>query len=304
MKASFDHLKSILQKPGLAAQTQAAYDRQRMADVETAARTRPHFLPIQHTLPAAISSLPIPGTTEPLKHDVIVYGGITDGEDRHAKFYRSVEGRAIVRYGSEQGLMLSLDALLGHSVASGGVPGVNHWPEPMLLRADKSLNLEIFQETAVADVVSTVFCAERVYKPEADEATLTKKERDQILEHIKFRPAPEPRFDVLQVAFDGDGFATAVSPKADEPRLCVGFRSTFSHALINLGFDGGNSFAKERFPIWALCSEPGNTRQIYQYLKSPLYIPPNQQLLFDLKNSIDGVAFAPDGNIEMLLRTV
>lgn len=311
MKASLDHLKQILQSPALAGAAQEQMNRRRMADVEAALRVRPHFLPVQHTLPAAAASLPVSQTTDELNHDIIVIGAITDGEDRNIRFYRNIEGDTLVRVGSQQGTRLSLDAIAGHSVESagaGGIQGVLGWPEPLLLREGRNLTLDVYQETSPGstETVTTCFCAQRVYKPEADEATLTKAERQLIVEHIKRRAAPEIRYEVIPVAFDADGFATVASPKADEPLLCVGFRTTFSHASVKLGFDGGNGFSKSWIPIWALAAEKGNRRTLYEYLRTPLYMPAGQQLLFDLKNTIDSTSglVAPDGNLEMIMRTV
>jgi hypothetical protein len=310
MRPSFDHLKSLISNPAGAAAAQKAYDAKRLADVEKAYRSRPHFLPIYHTLPAAAESMPVEESTEPLNHDVIVWGAITDGEDRNALIYRDTESLPIVRFGNQSGLMLSLDAIAGHSVASGQFHGPLTYPEPYLIPRDQSLALAVYQEAnpGVEEQVATVFCAERVYSTAAEEATLPADVRAEVLRWIAARPAPEPRYEVLPVAFDADGFATAETPRASEPMLAIGFRSTFTDATVNFGFDGDSSFSKAKFPIWALCSEPGNNRALFQMLKTPLLIPTRQQLLFSFFNKIDTVAAAgleaTDGNIEVLLRTV
>jgi hypothetical protein len=305
MNPSFDHLKNLLANPQNGDALQRTYNAKRMANAEFALLSRPHFLPVIHTLPAAPETMPVAETTEQLNHPVIVFGAITDGEDRKARFARDREARAIVRYGS-QSVKLSLDALAGHSVASAGLPGVYRFPEPFLLDTNDVLTLEIYQETTpgVEEQVATVFCGERVYRANSAEATMEPRVRASVLDAISRRPAPEPRELVCPVAFDADGFATAETPRADEPLMILGFRSTFTDALINFGFDGDTSFARSRFPIWALCSEPNNGRQLYQMLKSPLFLPANQQLQFSLKNTIDGNLIATDGNIEVLARTV
>lgn len=306
---SYEHLKSILRSPEQAAVAQATYDRKRLADVENSKRVRPHFLPIQLTLPAAAATLPVTGSTEVLNHDVIVHGAITDAEDRNGRFYRDVEANPLVRYGQGNGLKLSIDAIAGHNVASAGLPGVYRYPEPFLLKRNQLLTLEMFQETSpgVTQVVSTVFTGERVFRANSVEASLADDERKEIQKFISRRPAPEPRYGVMLVDFDATGAASAETPKADEPLLILGFRSpnsSMSDSMVNFGFDGDNSFAKSRFPMWALISEADNGRQLYQMLKTPIYVPAQQQLLFNFFNTIDGVNFAADGNIEYLARSV
>lgn len=306
MNPSFDHLKNILQYPADAARLQAAFDARRLADVEKACRARPHFVPITHTLPAAVTSTPVVESSDALNHDVIIHGAITDGEDRNIRFYRDVESQSIVRYGDRSNQKLSLNAIAGHSVASAGLPGVFRYPEPFLLRQDTFLTLEMYQETnpGATETVATVFCGERVYTAGSDEGKLSGNFRESVLEHIRRRPAPETRYAMFSVAFAADGTADGETPKASEPQLILGFRTTFTDALVNLGFDSDNSFSKAKFPIWALCSEADNGRGLFQMLKSPLPVPANQQLLFSFKNTIDGSLMATNGNIEIISRTV
>lgn len=312
MNPSFEHLTQRLQNPANTA-SQTAFDVKRMADVERALRTRPQFLPLTHTLPAAIQDAPIEERTEPVRFPTIVHGGITDGEDRNVRLYRDTESRPIVRYGQNSGTRLSLDALFGHSVASGDYHGVRNFPEPFLLDTEDSLTLAVYQETAVADIVSTVLCGERVLSAASSEAMLSQRQREEVRAHIGKRPAPEPRYLSFPVVFGADGLATAETPKADEPLLITGFRSQFTDAVLNFGFDDDHSFAPTRFPIWALCAELENARHLFQRLRTPLFVPKGQQLFFNLKNTIDSVLFALHpvtasatavGNIEIEARTV
>lgn len=307
MNPSYEHLRESLLRPRDAAVLQARFDKKRFNDVVRAKQSRPHFLYVSHDLPAAISGSPIQSFTEELNHDVILHGAITDGESRNIRFLNGREPVSLVNYGREANLKLSLDAIAGHSVASAGYAGVSRFPEPFLLRASEILNVECYQETAVADLVSTVFCGERIYPANAAEAMLTESEKRTIEQFIKKRPAPETRYGLFPVVFDADGNATGETPKVNEPRLILGFRSTFTDALVNLGFDSDNAFSKQKFPLWALAAEPNNARGVFQMLKSPLYVGTNQQLLFSFKNQINDVApgpFATNGNIEVLMRTV
>jgi hypothetical protein len=308
MKPSLDQLRSILQTPANGAKTQAAFNAQRMADVEKAARIRPHFLPISHTLPAAAATAPIIAATEPLNHDVIIGGAITNGESRNVKPYTDIDTDAppMVRFGSQANLRFPLDAIAGHSVATAGFPGVYRWPEPLLLRRTETFTIEMYQEAnpGATELVSTVLVGERDYTATSDEGTLNDKIRGVVQSHIIRRPAPETRYAVIPVTFDADGNCSTETPRSDEPLLLLGFRSTFTDALINFGFDGDNAFAKSKFAIWALCAEPNNTRQLFQMLQSPLFIPPSVQLPMSLVNTIDSNLISPGGNIIALLRTV
>ncbi len=86
--------------------------------------------------------------------------------------------------------------------------------------------------------------------------------------------------------------------------MILGFRSTVTNAAVNFGYNGDDNFAKRKFPIWALASEKNNANRHYNLLNSPLFIPTRQQLAFSFKNTINGVNFADNGQLEILLRPV
>lgn len=300
---AYNHLFDFLRFPETANVNQAAYDRARLQDVEKAKQSRPHFLPVRHDLPAAISTLPIRSATEELNYDVIVTGAITDGEDRRANFYRRRNEEAFIDVGDESDVHLSLDALAGKSVATGGLAGVQRFLSPFILREKITISLEIFQETAIADVVWTTFTALRVFTPNHREAQLTALERSQVLDAIGRYSVPQPRYLVMPVEFDANGVASPKSPKHEEPLLIYGFRSTFSDALVNFGLTSTDSFSNSLFPIEALCAEPNNGRKLFEYLLEPIFLPVGQQLYFKLENTKDDVLFATDGQIEFLCKT-
>lgn len=304
--SAFNHLVSILQYPESAAAKQAEYDRTRLHAVELALRQRPHFLPVKHTLPSTAQNMPIAAYTDELNHDVIITGAVTDGEDRNIKFYRDREAKPFIRYGDAENAKLSLDAIAGHSVATAGVAGVQRFPAPFILPRRDVLTVEMYQETSpgTQEIVYTVFTGFRVYTPNHAEAQMPEEVKRRVQASIKERAAPEMRFAVCPVAFDGTGNATTETPRTEEPLLVLGFRSTFTDALINFGFDGELSFAKDKFPIWALTNESNNARNNFNMLLSPIFLPPNEQLLFALKSTIDGSLFATNGNIEVLMKTV
>jgi hypothetical protein len=304
--SAFNHLVSVLQYPASAAAKQAEYDRLRLHAVESAARQRPHFLPVKHTLPSVAQNLPIPAYTDELNHDVIITGAITDGEDRNIKFYRDREAKPLIRYGDQSNPKLSIDAIAGHSVASAGVSGVQRFPAPFILQRKEIMTVEMYQESSPGqeEIVYTVFNGYRIYTPQHAEAQLPDDVLRRVKSGIKERAVPESRYAVCPVNFDSTGQAVSETPKTEEPLLILGFRSTFTDALVNFGFDGELSFSKSAFPIWALANEATNNRNNFNMLMTPVFLAPNEQLLFSLKNTIDSVVFATNGQIEVLMKTV
>ena len=183
-----------------------------------------------------------------------------------------------------------------------GFEGVLHFPEPFLLNASQSITLQIYNDTDQASQVNTVFVGNRVYKPSNFEAQMSAETRADVLDNIKQRPTRKSRYMVLPVEFDTNGNCLIETPKADEPLMILGFRSTFTNALVNFG-SGTDFFCKKHFPIWALASEPDNTNRLFNLLNSPLFLPRRQQLLFSFRNKINDLE-AENGNLEILLRTV
>lgn len=300
---ALNHLIEKLRFPQLANVNQAAYNKKRLENVIEAKQSRPEFLPLQNVLPASIQTLPVSAQTETLEHDVIVFGGITDGESRRANIYIQRKDRSLVDLGDEANAQLSLDALVGKSVASAGYAGIAKFLSPFILRERKTITLEIYQDTAIADTVSTVFTGLRIFTPQHAEGQLSAEQTKEVLETINLYDCPQNRYMVCPVVFDVNGTARAETPRKDEPVLIYGFRTTFTDAKINLGLSSSNSFARESFPIWALANEPNNANGLFTRLVQPIYVPRNKQLYFTLENTIDGVNFATDGQIEILAKT-
>lgn len=300
------NLARRMQYPNAVAQTQAEYDRRRLAAVENALLYRPTFLPTFHTLPAAAQAAPIVEITDDQKYPVVVTGAITDGEQRNVRFYKERSPRSLINFGSTANLKLSLDAIAGHSVASAGYAGVKDYDEPFYLNEGQYLTLEVFQETSpgATEQVATCFNGFRCFTPDHAEAQLSPDTRAKVLQSIAGRPAPETKYALCAVAFGADGNATADLPESDEPMMILGHRATFSDALVSIGFSREFTFSKQAFPIWALCAEKTNANKIWEYLPTPLFVPPREQLRYVLSNSIDGSVIATDGNIEVLLQTM
>lgn len=300
--SNFQHLVSLLQFPEQAANNQQQIDKQRMAAIEKSLLLRPHFLPVTHNLPAVAQNLPIPESTDDdLNYPIIVTGAITDATGKKADFFIERDNaKPLVR--SINNAHLSFDAFSGKNREAQGFEGVLHFPEPFLLNASQSITLQIYNETNDAVQINTVFVGNRVFKTTNFEAQMSNDTRADVLENIKLRPTPQSRYMVLPVGFDGGGNAIVETPKADEPLMILGFRSTFTNALVNFG-NGTDFVCKKHFPIWALASEESNTVRLFNLLNSPLFLPRRQQLLFSFRNKINDLV-AENGNLEILLRTV
>jgi hypothetical protein len=303
---AFRHLVESLHNPQLSESNQEAFNEQnRMSIVLDAMKTRPAFLPVQLTLPAAVQQLPKSESTNDLQYNVIIHGAITDGEEKKINFRRnSDDSIPFVSVGREVGSQISLDAIAGKSLESGGKSGIQELM-PFLLRSGESLAVDIYKPVATLgiDVVSVCFTGSRVFTKTISEEFLTSELRDVIAREIIRRVTSEPRFAVCDVKFS-DHSAQAETPKVSEPRLVHGFRTTVKNALVNLGFDADAKFARDFFPVWALAAEAGNGSENYRYLKTPIFLAPNQQLYFSLKDTINGINYADDGQIEILESTL
>lgn len=304
---AFDHLVEGLFDPQTSESNQVKFNAERLQKVKDCFKLRPHFLPIVIDLPAEVQNLPIAGVSNEARYDLIITGAITDGEDKQINFHRDIESQtAFVSNGTSAGAKISLNAVAGKSLETSGMNGIQSL-SPFLLRAGEEITVEITKPvaTANAEKVNICFVGYRVFSPNFIKDNFTAAIETQVLNWIERRPTPEPRFAVCPVVFDADGNALAETPKANEPRLILGFRSTFSNALVNLGFDRESTFSRDFFPIWALAAEDGDKKENYRMLKSPIFIEANQQLYFTLKNTIDGVNYAENGKqIEVLEQTV
>ena len=303
---TFDHLTQRLIYPATANVSQAAFDKQRLKAVEDALLLRPHYLPVQHLLPATAQAAPISEVTDDLRFDVVVTGIVTDAENRTARLYKNRETQSTINYGNQPNLKLSMDAIAGHNVATAGFAGVQDLEQPFYLSEAEYLTLEIYQETSpgAEERVTTCFNGYRTYTRAHAEAQMSPDVRRAVERAIRSRIAPEVNYDVIKVEFDGAGNAYCETPKLDEPSLILGFRSSFSDAMVSLGFSINFNFSRRPFPIWALANEANNSRGVWNRLKSPLFVPPREQLGFVLSNTINGSVFASNGTIEVLRQTV
>lgn len=303
---AFDHLIDSLNNPQLSISNQEKFNQDRLQKVTDAMKVRPCYIPIQISLPPQVQTLPTTVQSNPLSYDSIVVGAISDGESKRINFKRDGESSTpFVSVGKEIGSQISLDAIAGKSLESGGTNDIQRYL-PFLLRANQGLSVDLFKPVATngIDVVSICFLAYRVFKAAAVNEEFTAELKEKVLAEIDARVTPEPRFSVCPVVFGNDGTAQAETPSVREPRIVRGFRTTVKNAMVNLGFDTDSKFARDFFPIWALAAESGNNTKNYRMLERPIFLKPYQQLYFSLKNTINGTTFADNGQIEILQQTV
>lgn len=300
---SYEHLIGIAQGAPTARLKQDDFNRLRLERVVRANQMRPQFLPITHDLPGVASSTTYEESTDELLHDAIIWGAMTDGLDRKAMFLKNRDALPLIRTGREPGANLTLEAIAGKSAATEAQPEPIVFPNPYDLKAGEVLTLGLFQETEVAAKINTVLLGTRALRANADDAMLSANTLETVRREIAARPAPETKYSMAKVTF-ADGTAYAETPKTEEPLLVLGFRATFRDAMINFGFDTDSQFAKRAFPIWALASDKKAYAGMFLMLREQLFIAPQGQLRFTLKNTIDNVRFAVNGQIELLLSTV
>lgn len=302
---AFEHLVKGLYDPSTSKANQDSFNAERLQRVKDSFQLRPQFLPVQITMPAGVQVLPISATTNELKFDVVIVGIITDGEDKQINMRRDQEtGTPFVSTGVDAGARLSLDAIAGKSLETGGLNGIQPLT-PFLLRKGEGITFDVFKPLATADaeIVSICLIGYRVMSNASANELFTPDFTDYLQKQISRRPTPEPRFSVCPVNFV-NGRADAETPKVNEPRLILGFRSTVKDALCNVGFDRDNAFSRDYFPIWAIASEAGVNFENYRLLRRPIFLEANQQLYFSLINSINNLVFAVNGNIEVLETTL
>lgn len=290
---SFDHLVDLIQDPpkGTAAQDQVNADR--MAQIEYYLQFRPQFLPLVNKLPAAASTVPVPEFTyQGLQYPTIITGAITDGQDRNVQLYYGTDiDYKLFKFGNDGDLKLSLDAIAGHNLNTAGFPGVKNWPLPMTLPSNIPLLMSMYQDESPGYEfwVNTTFNGLRVYPKNSAESLLVGGAREIVQNYIQRTGTPTVRWAVLKVEFDAAGQAIAKTPRyTNEVYSILGFRSTFTNAMVNLAFDGefNAAWSTGPMPLWALAAEPGNPEKVFEPLPIPVFVPPNRQIVLNLSDHI------------------
>jgi hypothetical protein len=306
---AFNNIADIIFDPTLNRTAQLAYNDQRLAAVKRAVQFRPDFLTVQIPMPAEVQALPATRPTSRVVDNVIISGAITDGENKKINFKRDRENadRFVASEGGSNA-QISLEAIAGNSSESKGVSQIQEF-YPFIMRKNDRLSISVYKPVATqaSDRVTVCFTGNTLISKARVDEFLTPEMLRMILSEIDLRVAPEDRYASCPVKFTGAGAAKTArtnTPKFDEPRLITGFRTTVKHAMMNISFKKEGNFALENFPIWALAAEAGNTTETWRMLKVPIFLEPEQQLFFDLVNSIDGTTYAEDGDIEVRAPTV
>src|SRR5215204_136819 len=174
---SIAHLIEKLRNPGSSNDKQTEFNKQRFEAVVNAKKQVPQFVTVRNDLPAQASTIPKKGNSDEVEFDTIIFGAITDAENRNGNFYRRRQDESFIDVGREKGSRLSFDAVAGKSVAAAGFAGVGRFA-PFVVPAKKALTVELYQEENVADTVHTVFTGLRVFPADAIETKLTSDEVD------------------------------------------------------------------------------------------------------------------------------
>lgn len=292
-QGAFDHLVDLIQDPPTGVAAQARINADRLKQIEYQLQFRPQFLPLVNTLPAAATTVPVPEFTyQGLTYDTIVTGAITDGEDRNIQFYYGTDVEyKLFKFGNDGDLKLSLDAIAGHNVNTAGYAGVKNWPLPMTLPANIPLLMSMYQDASPGYEfnVNTTFNGVRVYPKNSAESFLTGDARELVTNYINRTGTPTVRWATLKVEFDAAGQAIAKTPRyTNEVYSILGWRSTFTNAMVNLAFDGefNAAWGTEKFPLWALAAEPGNPQKMWEMLPVPVFVPPKRQVVLSLSDHI------------------
>lgn len=307
---AFQHITDIVFDKSIDREKlQAIYNQERLEWAKRGARFRPDFLTAQIPMPPEVSEIPATGKTSFVIDDTVIFGAISDGEDKKINYKRDREG-AIKFVESEGGsnAQISIEAITGKSLESKGVSRIQEF-FPFQLQRNDRLAVTVFKPVATqtTDVVTVCFAGITQLSQARVDEKLTPEVLRMLLAEIDLRSSPSMRHATSPVEFKGTGDvkkATTQTPKFDEPRLLTGIRTTFKHAMLNCYLKKQGEFAADPFPIWAIAAEAGNATENFRRLKEPLLLLPEEQLFFDLTNTIDGTTFADDGELEYEVPTL
>lgn len=301
---AFEHLRDVLGDLSQSQPKQAKYNAEnRLQKVLEAMLCDPVFLPVQLTMPANVSNVPITENTENVDFTTIITSCISDGEEKQVSWKRNRSNADPFDDTGDEG-QLSLDAIAGRSYESGGVNEPQDLP-PFALPAKEGLKVTVYNPVSVnnIDIVSIVFNGYTV-KDRAEVLLRFAKIRAEIEKEISLRYTPEPRNAVAKVDEFVNGYAETETPDSGEYRLIYGFRTDLKNAKVNLSKYTNAKYAKEYFPIWALCAETGNSITNYRWLKSPILLEPGETLKFGLLDTINGTTKATGSQIEIYESTL
>lgn len=270
----------------------------RMKRVERARASRPYIFPLKFALSAAAKINPYSGTTPKLNFDVEIHGAITNLPDYKANLIHSNSERPWVSIGTEPQQPALVSAIAGFQDSGGAVSdvfrGVFYYTVPIDLREAQKVTVEIIKDTVTGApaVHWFAFVGSRTYGPTADEAQISKADREQITKLIAARRIPEQRFLTMPIRFADP--ASAVSraegmqtPEQTEPLLIRGVKCAGNNFRLKLGIEGEDDWMPAHAPIWAVAAHGSNEKEKYFFFETPVYLPAGSSFIAEAVNSLD-----------------
>jgi hypothetical protein len=290
-----DHLISQRSDPNNAPVSQAAFNRQREKWVADALLTRPVYIPLSYTLPAAGQLSPIRATTPQMPYDVIITGIKTDiwpARDLNLKLNENEE--TMVRVGSTENLYIRSDEIMGTTVdAGGGHVGVFPLPVPVVIGQNRRLTLEVFKTDATAADIAAhiVLIGVRVFNQAISDGLLDTQERALVDKMIRARSVPKAllleTFIDFGTATYGNIVTNTYSPQNDEPLLILGCRTDLRQSQVEIGIVGEPRWTVGLTPSWAIAAETEIGHDNYQWYSKPIYL--RSQGTIEIPRAINGI---------------
>jgi hypothetical protein len=296
---NLEHAINILRNPTNADKMQEDFNKGRFARVEKSIATRPVYIPFEFALDAVGRIAPYQDTTQPVGHDVIVTGIISDNSDRQIKLTESFRDIPYLLVGEKRSLQLNLSDIAGGTVtAVKGQKGIFTLPAPIIIRAQNRLSIDVYKTETTDDpeTVNFVLTGYRV----SENYQIKDAERKLVNESIAKRDLPRIVILKQEINFDsalaGGKARNVYFPTSDEPLLVRGCRTSLNHSLIRLGIEGEPEWTTKECPIWAIAQDELNNESSYLWFQRPVFLPARTVIEMSLENSINGVHIDPQNN--------
>lgn len=288
-----DHSIRLRSEPERAAELQASMNADRRRRIADALNTRPVFLLLDFTLPAAGQVPPIRDTTETFNYDIILSASKSDIQDRNVNIEVGETGQRLISIGNESNLYMRSDEFSGQVPGNGGQTGPFWWPTPLILPSGHRVTGEMYKTdtTAGADEGNIVLIGSRVYPRGLSEALLDPKERDLIERYIAIREVPRWRHLKVAVDFDsavqGGEDRNIYTPPQEEPMLIHGMRTSLRYSNIELGLQGEATWTVEPTPIWGIAAEDELIHDNFHWFAKPVFLHSNTSV--EIRRVVNGL---------------
>lgn len=288
-----DHLINAYREPQTFPKRRAELNARRRVRVEKSLASRPCYIPLTFTLPAAGQFAPVLRKTPELTYDTIIIGAVADNASREVLFRRAENEHPHVFVGEKTNLYLSLAELSGQAVQSdGGTKTIFYFTTPFQLPAGRQFSVSMFKTDTTADpeTVNLTLIALRPFRAGFGNDILTATQSELVNRFITLRQTPEMRFLKQQITFNANGVAENVEfPRPTEPLLIRGVRTNLAYSTIEAGVEGEPKWTTGPTPIWALAAQENAPLANYNWFERNVFLPADGQLATSFKNTVDGV---------------